>query len=268
MMEKDLNERQPDKLIQDWTEGLLDSDTDRRIADSLLDFVDTNYTENDVEDLLDFHIHRLAVEEAMSKRRKWKTLLYSVAAASVVIFIVAAIFLTTHEYGLKTDKTALAAENQLKDKTAAVDCESPVTIADSSKTIVAKAVIKGKSEIMSFPKRKRNHAGKETTQHEATTKPNLTETIAEINAGLASMVDNAKECMDMSTVSLRHVNLFSGSNESIGFDLIPDEYSSIQHSGQMQELNIIETNLINTLYEIRNLNIDLNFETEYIKTEI
>ena len=263
MMEKDLNKQQRDKLIRDWTDDLLDTDMDDRITDCLMDFVENDDTDVNVADLIDSHIHQLAMEESITKRRKWKIIVSSAAAASVVLLIVAAILLTAHPYGSQTDKKIIAVENIDEGNPTAIKGGSPLKITGSAKMLMAKAVIKGKSEIETYPSLQRERQVKEARQKEAATEPDLSETIAEINAGLVSMADNAKECLNMTNVSLLPENLFSDSNDSNG-----DEHPSPQYIGQMQELNIIETNLINTLYEIRNLNIDLNFESDNKKTEI
>ena len=268
MMEKDFTEQQLDRLIQDWTDELLPQDVDTQITESLMNFVDNDDIEIDVKDLLDFHIHQLAMEEKMTKRRKWKFFVSSVAAASIVILIVTAIFISKHKFDSHSDMEALIVENNADYDPIVINKEIPMIIPDSSNMILAKATIKKETEIASNSKRKRAPVRKALKQKEDITEQKLIEAIAEINAGLDNMVDNAKECMRMTDVSLLPENLFSDINESDSFESISDEYSSSRHSGQMKKLNIIETNLINALYEIRNLNIELNFEKENIKTEI
>ncbi|MDE5795439.1 MAG: hypothetical protein K2I08_12050 [Muribaculaceae bacterium] len=268
MMEKDLNKQELDKLIQDWTDELLTPEIDNQIADSLMDFVENDDTEIDVDDLMDIHIHQLAIEEKMSKRRKWKIFVASVAAASVAVIIVASMFLTTLENGSHTNLQPRMAENKAKEMPIEATRKLPMTIADSSSMILSKAAVKCRSEVGSKPTKKREHAEKVNKPKESATELNLIEAIAGINAGLDNMVENTKVSMNMTNVALLPVILFSDNNESDNIEIIPTEYSSSQNSEQMQRLNIIETNLINTLYEIRNLNIDLNFETENIKTEI
>lgn len=268
MMGKDLNKQELDKLIRDWTDGLLDSDIDNQIADSLMNFVKNDDTEIDGTDLIDFHIHQLATEENLTKRRRWRIFVSSVAAASVVILITASIFLTTREPGLHADREILVAERQTEDTPVVINRESPMTIADSSNMILAKATVNEMSEVAANTDRKRTHRGKAKNQTEATTELSLIEAITEINAGLGNMVENTKVCMNMTDASLLPAGLFSDDNESYDIELASDEYTSLQYNGQIQKVNVIENNLINTLYEIRNLNIDLNFETDYKKTEI
>lgn len=268
MMEKDLNKTQLDKLIQDWTEELLTPDTDDQITDSLLNYVDNDDTEIDVNDLLDLHIHQLAMEESMTRRRKWRIFVSSVAAASVVMLIVASIFISTRQHDPHTDKKTLAIENKAEAKPIALNLGQSVVITDSSNMQLANAIIKSKPKAPYNSNHKTNHAEKAMKQKEETPELILTETLAEINTGLANMIDNTKECLSVTNVSLLPVNLFSDNNESNSLELNTDEYSSTQSSGQMQDINIIKTNLINALYEIRNLNIDLNFKTDNKKTEI
>ena len=260
-MEKDLNNIEPDKLIREWTDGLLAPDIDNRIADSLMDFVENDDTEIDVSDLLDLHIHQLATEENLTKRRRWEFLISSVAAASVVILIIAAIFITTRESGSRTDRKILVAEKQVEDNPIVINSGLPVNIADSSNIILAKATIKSTSEAVTNTNRERYHTGKTEDPKEAKTELNLIEAIAEINEGLGNMVENTKVSMNMTNFSLVPVTLFSDDNEYQSLELASDEYTSPQYNGQMQKLSVIESNLINALYEIRNLNIDLNFET-------
>ncbi|MDE6632333.1 MAG: hypothetical protein K2K23_04980, partial [Muribaculaceae bacterium] len=269
MMEKDLNKQELDQLIHDWTDELLAPDIDKHITGSLMKFVENDDTEIDAEKLIDLHIHQLAMEENIAKRRKWKILVNSAAAAAaVVIFIVAAIFFTTHEHGIRSNTNLLVAENQDENITIRDKSELPVTSVDSCKMILAKTEIKGKSEVESKPTNKRKLAEKANKQKESTSELNLIEAIAEINAGLDNMVEITMESMNIANVSLLPVNLFSNSNESNNIEFTSNEYSSSQDSEQMQKLNIIENNLINALYEIRNLNIDLNFETDNKTTEI
>ncbi len=267
-MEKDLNKQELDKLIEDWTDELLPKDIDNQIADSLMDFVENDDNDIDVNDLIDFHIHQLAIEENVTKRRRWKIIISSVAAASVVIFTIAAIFLKNYDNASHTNKQTLVAENQAKEMPIEVTRKLPQTIADSSSMILAKAAVNCRSEVGSKPTKKRNHGEKTNKQNESTTELNLIEVIVEINAGLDNMVENTMESMNMTNVSLLPVNLFSNDNESNNIEFISNEYSSSQNSEQLQKLNIIETNLINTLYEIRNLNLELNFETDNKTTEI
>ena len=268
MMEKDLNKQQRDKLIRDWTDGLLAPDIDEQITDCLMDFVENDDSEIDVTDLIDSHIHQLAMEERMTKRRKWKIIVSSAAAVSVVLLIVAAILMTAYENDSQTDKKTITVENQAEEKTTVIKGGLPLTITDSTKKLVAKAEIKGKSEVETYPSNQREPQVKENIQKEETTDADLSETIAEINAGLINMVDNTKECLNMANVSLLPASLFSDEKDYYGSELASDEYSLPQYGGQTQRLNVIETNLINALYEIRNLNIDLNFESDNKKTEI
>ena len=268
MMEKDLNEQQLDRLIRDWTDELIAQDIDDQITDSILNFVDNDDTEMDVKDLIDFHIHQLAIKESLTKRRKWKILLTSVAAALIAILIVAAIFQTTHEHGTHYLKETLVASNTVDDNAIVINSGEAAILADSTNKMSSEAVIKEKPLIASDSNRKRNHSRKALKQTETVAELVLTEAIVEINSGLVSMVDNAKESMKMTNVSFLPEVYYSDDNESTGLDQISEGYSSQPHSGQMQRLNVIETNLINALYEIRNLNIDLNFETDNKKTEI
>lgn len=232
-MEKDYKEKELDQLIRDWTDELLPQDIDNQITDSLIDFVDNDDMEFDVQELLDSHINQLAIEESMAKHRKWKNFIPYVAAASVLILIGVNVFLTTRQHDSLTEKV-LVLENQVKNKLIATNGELPVIVSDSSNIIIPKAAIEEKSKIASNSTPKRNLRGKASHQKEASTELRLVETFAEINAGLINMDENALECI-------------STTNE---------------------HLNVIENNLIEVLYEIRSLNIDLNFETEYKTTEI
>lgn len=268
MMEKEMNKQQLDKLIKDWTDELLASDIDDKITDNLIDFIEDEDTETDVNDLIDFHIHQLAIEESMTRRLKWRVLVSSVAAASVVMLIGTAIFISTLQHDPHTDKKTLAVENKAEAKPIALNIGQSVVIADSSNMQLANAIIKSKPKAPYNSNHKANHAEKAMKQKEETPELILTETLAEINTGLANMIDNTKECLRGTNVSLLPENLFSDINEYESSESISDEYSSTPHSEQMQKLNIIENNLINALYEIRSLNVDLNFNTDNITTEI
>lgn len=266
-MEKDFNEKELDKLIRDWTDELLDADIDNQIADSLMYFVESENSEVDVSELIDDHIHQLAIEEQLTKRRKWK-IFFSVAAASVGILIFVSLFLSIHDNGSGADQETLVAETQVEDKTEVLNVGKTVGVTDSCKMMMAEATAIEKSKVASSRTRKKNHTEKTIKQKETDTEQSLIETFAEINTGLANLVENANECLNMANVSLLPENLFSDAKQTNSIELRSDEYSSTQYKGQMQKPNVIETNLINALYEIRNLNIDLNFETENKKNEI
>ncbi|MDE6696213.1 MAG: hypothetical protein K2K25_04985 [Muribaculaceae bacterium] len=268
MMEKDLNKQEFDKLIQNWTDDLLAPDIDNQITESLIAFVENDDTEIDVNNLLEYHIHQLALEENMKKRRRWKIFFFSVAAASVAIFIGVSIFLNMHKFDSHTDKRTLTVENQTEDFPVSINSKLSVNIIDSANMKLAKATINDKSEEKSNSKPKRIHAGKIMEPKEVSPEEKLLETIVDINVGLGNMIENANECLSMANVSLLPVNLFSDINESDNYELISKEYSSQQYTERVQKINIIESNLINALYEIRNLNVELNFETENKKTEI
>ena len=268
MMEKDLNEQEFDKLIQNWTDDLLAPDIDNQITDSLMAFVENDDTEIDVNNLLEYHIHQLALEENMKKRRRWRISISSVAAASVAIFIGISIFLNMYKFDSHTDKQTFTVENQTEHIPVAINSKLPANIIDSANMILAKATINDNSEGGSNSKPKRIHAGKIKQPKEVSPEEKLIETIVDINVGLGNMIENANECLSMANVSLLPVNLCSDINESDNYELISKEYSLQQHTEQVQKINIIESNLINTLYEIRNLNIELNFETDNKQTEI
>ncbi|MDE6636895.1 MAG: hypothetical protein K2K32_01515 [Muribaculaceae bacterium] len=268
MMEKDFNEHEFDKLIQNWTDDLLTPDMDNQITESLMDFVENDDTEIDVNNLLEYHIHQLALEENMKKRRRWKIFFSSVAAASVAIFIGVSIFLNMHKSDSHTNKQTLIVKNQTEDIPEAINSKLPVNFIDSANMILAKATINDKSEGKSNSNQKRNLAGKAIKIKEPSPEAKLIETFDEINFGLENMIDNAKECLDMTNMSLLPMSLFSDINDSENFELISEEYSLPQHTEQVQKLNIIESNLIKTIYEIRNLNVELNFETDNKQTEI
>lgn len=253
-MEKDLNERQLDRLVRDWSDDLLGPDIDKQISDSIMDFVENDDTEIDVDELIDSHIHHLAMEESMSRRHKWKIFISSVAAVSAVIFIVASIYLAENDNCARSQKETFTAENQVKEKSGISNSAKPVGIAVSC------------NQTPTQPNRKKYQAEKAKETKTDSTEQNLIETIAEINAGLADMVDNANEGLNMINVSLLPENLFSDTGHFDGYERIRDEYSPRQHTEKMQNLNIIEANFINVLYEIRNLDIDLNFDNK--KTEI
>ncbi len=234
MMEKDFNDKELDQLIRDWADELLPQDIDNQITDSLISFVDEDEEGPDVNELLESHIHQLATEESMAKHRKWRSVIPYVAAASVVIFIIAAVFLISRDHTSPTENI-FAVENQDEDKPDAIDNGLPIIKADSSQMITTpKATIKEEPKMASNSMPKRNHRGKAIQPKEASTELRLVETFAEINAGLGNMDENALECISMTN----------------------------------EHLNVIENNLINALYEIRSINIDLNFETEYKTTEI
>ncbi len=261
MMEKHLNEQELDKLIQDWADELLAPDIDNQIADSLMNFVEDEDTEIDVIGLIDNHIHHLAMEEDIAKRRKWK-IFFSIAAASVVLFILASVYLTNYDYGTHPDKKMLTAKNQVEVSSKILNSGKLESIADSCNMILAKVENIEKPQIASNTNHKKYHSRKAKEQIETSTEQSLIETIAEINAGLANMVVNTKESLNLANAALLTVDLFSNGNEYDNYELISDEYYSPQHSEPMQDVNIIETNLINALYEIRNLNIDLNFDNK------
>lgn len=259
MMEKELNKQQMDELIRDWTEELLPPEMDEHIADNLLDFVDNDDTELDVKDLLDFHIHQLAMEERVTLRSNWKILVASVAAASVAVLVIATTFIITQENDQHTDKVTIADPNSrvshlsraqgnigaepyfFSDSTEnrQIGAEEKIPPATHANTkMIAKTALNSG--------RKRIREERTMKQNEETPELVLAETLAEIKAGFISMTDNTKESLNMTNESLLPVNLTS-------------DY--LEH-------NIIETNLINALYEIRNLNIELNFETDNKTTEI
>ena len=81
-MEKDLNKQELNQLIHDWTDELLAPDIDKHITESLMKFVENDDIEIDAEELIDFHIHQLAMEENIAKQRKWKIPVASAAAGA------------------------------------------------------------------------------------------------------------------------------------------------------------------------------------------
>lgn len=182
-------------------------------------------SEIDANDLIDYHIHQLAIEERLAKHRKWKSFLSYVAAASVVILFGVTVFMAIREH-TSTPETILALENQVEYQPTAINKGLQVTMADSSKMTITKAEIEAQPKLASISNPKRKHIGKGRGQQKASTELRLIETITEINAGLINMDDNALECISMTN----------------------------------ERLNVIENNLIDALNEIRCLNIDLNFE--------
>ncbi len=72
----------------------------------------------------------------------------------------------------------------------------------------------------------------------------------------------------MAKVDLLPISIFAEGNESKDFELTFDEFASSESLGEMQEVKIFETNLINTFNEFRKININLKFETDNKKTEI
>lgn len=238
MMEKDYKKLQSDELIRDWTEGQLPSDIDNQVADRLLDFIENDDMEIDVKELLNLHINDLAAEEGIRKRNNWKIFVASVAAASVVLLFSAAIFIMTREQTPQPESATLSVENKTDDNPIAIKSVVLPAIADSTKTEQAESGIKEKPKVASNSNHKRHDAQKASRVTEKTPEYILTETLAELNAGMIEMVDNTMECLSMT------------------------------NSREMQDLNVIEVNLINALYEIRSLNIDLNFNTENKTTDI
>lgn len=230
MMEKNLNEQQLDRLIRDWTDDRLDEHLDKEITDCLTEFAEDDLeidADNvDIENLIDMHIHHLAMEEHAERLRKWKVIASCAAAVTIAIMTVAALFFTTNEYGHKTNEKILVVESQVEDLPIV---DSPgsrhaATEADSSKTESSKAVIKPIPEASPTT----THTGHRIlTAKLPDTPPEhiLSETFAEINNGIVGFTDDVQESLDMQTLS------------------------------------IIESNLIETLQEIKSLNITLNFET-------
>ncbi len=230
-MEKDYTDKELERLIGDWADELLPQDIDDQIADSLMDFVENDDTEIEENELLDFHIHQLAMEETIAKSRKWKRVISFVAAASVVILFGAIIFVATREYTAPTEKI-LAIENQVEPHPLAIDNELPSAKVDSSLITTPKAMVKDNPKVASNSAPKSIHRVRTAVSKEAEPELSLIETFTEINTGVENLVDNAKECISMTN----------------------------------ENLNMMEANLINALYEIRSANIELNFDN--IKTEI
>lgn len=230
-MEKDFNEQKLDQLIRDWTDELLPKDLDDQITDSLLDFIETDEAEIDVTEFLDSHIHQLAMEEKMAKRHKWRRVFSAVAAAAVVLLVGTIIFLSTHEHSSPTEKI-LAIEKRVAPQPVANENELPIAKADSSLLTTPNAVTKENPKVASNSTPKRIHTERTTPPKEAEQELSLIETFAEINTGVENLVDNARECLTMTN----------------------------------ENLNVMETNLLNALFEIRSANIELNFDN--IKTEI
>lgn len=260
-MEKEMNQQQLNELIQDWTEDKLPAAEENEITDRILDFVENDDEEIDVEEFLDLHIHQLAEEEGRGGRSKWKIFVASVAAASVVLLAIATTFILTQENGQNTDTEILALERSAEGTSTAIDLGLPTTMAEAADGRIdhsskGQELRRSKKRIChddSTIAKTRKNGSTPKHREEKTMKLNkempeliLAETLAEIKAGLVSMADNTMESLNMTNECLVPVNMAS------------DEY----------EPNIIETNLINAIYEIRTLNIKLNFETDNKTTEI
>ncbi len=227
MMEKDFNEQELDQLIRDWTDELLPQELDDQITDSLLDFIETDEDEFDVTELLDSHIHQLAMEEKMAMRHKWRRVFSAVAAAAVVLIVGTLIFISTHEHSSPSEKI-LAIENQVVHHPVAIENDVPIAKADSSLLTTPNAMTKDKPKVASNSSSKRIHTARTTPPKEAEQELSLIETFAEINTGVENLVDNTRKCITMTN----------------------------------ENLNVMEMNLINALYEIRSANIELNFDNK------
>ncbi len=227
MMEKDYTDKELERLIGDWADELLPQDIDDQIADSLMDFVENDDTEIEENELLDFHIHQLAMEETIAKSRKWKRVISFVAAASVVILFGAIIFVATREPSSPTEKI-LAIENQPEPHPVVIDNELPIAKRDSAILTTPKAMMKENPKVASTSSPKRIHRARATSPKETEPEISLIATFTEINSGVENLVDNTRECITMTN----------------------------------ENLNVMETNLINALYEIRSANIELNFDNK------
>lgn len=250
MMDKDFDNKEFDKLLKDWEENRLSASDNEQLSDKLIDFVDEDI---DIEEMLDAHIHNLAIDEKNIKSRRKRIGVIS-AAATVALLISAVIFfmkentstIETHE----TEKTLMTNQTVI---------EKPI-IEPAERTDNATAVAKeGKRNIDTHIKRANKlptklvaeTSNKEEFHIQATPKEmEIAKTLSEIDLSFENLFGNTFEDLSLNETGIIPTSLF--------FDDAPDYIDD-----DLYGVRTFEINLINTFNEMKSYNINLNFETNY-----
>lgn len=257
MTDKDL-----DKLLADWTEGLLPHDEDTEVTEKLISFIEDD---TDIEGMMDAHIHGLAQNDIIYKSRL-KRLSWISAAASVCLIVIASIMLlrdnsvpTNSQTELLTqtdiETEAVIAHSEPDDDARAVNIdnieiksdEAPTAKANdnfgnepkqptSPKPVVPKA---RQSEEQALKEAIRDMIA-ETSRHEK----ELANTLAEIDINFSDILDDALADMANDTELMSCDNLM--------------KFNTLDNDSPRR--NVFVANLIDAFSSMKHLDVDINFQ--------
>ena len=262
-MEKDSDYSDLDKMLRDWTDNLLSPEADRDLTDRMIGFMeedsdmehtvtDTEEAGSDIEEILEAHIHSLALEERAAKMRRIKVAAIS-SAASLALLVSAAAFLlrgnisatdpTGPEMPSMAERTETTQPAPTPEKATA---EMPKTETIATATTAKKPLRRSKPM---KPAEDSDRNGNEEYLAEATqAEKEIASAIAGIDFSLSNLFGKTFEDISLAEAEILPGNIFSD-----------DETFSPGDAGKA--VNTLESNLITTLHEMKRLNINLNFET-------
>lgn len=255
-MEKNWTDKELDTLLRNWSEDTLPPEEDSEVTERLLSFLDedTENDDNDIEEMLSEQIHRLAEDESHGKRRKLIITLTSIAA-SLTLLIAGSISIFNDNTSSSDNRNVIASLHDttiiepVRIITDTIQKISPKKLQDD-KTLVAEANIR-KSK---------------PTKHEeilpdvSTDEDELARTISEINVSFGNFMESAITDINETGMRVLPENLTLTDNLD-GNEYQQNNIHALITDG-VSRVSVIESNLMDALYEIKNLNINLNFETE------
>lgn len=250
MMDKDFDNKELEKLLKDWEENRLSAADDEQLSDKLIDFIDEDIN---IEEMLDIHIHNLAIEEKEVKSRRKRIGVIS-AVATVALLISAVIFFmresTSPIETSGTEKTLMAYQTETEEpinEPAELTEDSPALVKEGNKNIDShiKRANKPTAELVA------ETSTKEEYPVQATPKElEIAKTLSEIDLSFENLFGNTFEDLSLNETDIIPTSLFF------------DDASYYQDDG-LYGGSTFEMNLINTFNEMKSYNINLNFETNY-----
>lgn len=250
MMEKNFKNSDIDDLLKDWEENRLSAVDDDELSDSLLDFIDED---TDIEELLDAHIHSLAVEEKKVKTRRKRIGMISAAATLALLISAVAFFMRESTSTIETpetEKTLMAYQTATEEP-----INEPAKHTDNAPAIVKEGNRNIESHIKRGNKMSTELVAETSTNEEypvqvTSREMEIAQTLSEIDISFENLFGNAFADLSLREAEIIPANLFF-EDDSYHLDDVPN-------GG-----NTFEINLINTFNEMKSYNINLNFETNY-----
>ncbi|MDO4335018.1 MAG: hypothetical protein Q4C37_04205 [Bacteroidales bacterium] len=256
MMEKDSDYSDLDNMLKDWTDNLLSAEEDRDLTDRLIGFAeedtDIGQTDTGIEEILEAHIHRLALEERAARNRRIKVAVIS-SAASLALLVSAAAFLLRENISVTEtsvpDTSLMAVRTETAQPAPAPEIATAETPEAESIAKASAAKKPQRSTTLAMPAKDSGSNGNDEYLAEATpAEKEIAAAIAGIDFSLSNLFGTTFEDISLAEAEIIPKKIFS-ENESV----------STGEAGKAA--NTLETNLITTLHEMKRLNINLNFET-------
>lgn len=256
MMEKNWTDKELDTLLRNWSEETLPPEEDSEVTERLLSFLDEDIENDDnyIEEMLSEQVHRLAEDERHGKRRKLIITLTSVAA-SLTLLIAGSISIFNENTSSSDNRNMIAS---LHDTTI---IEPVRIITDTIQKISLKKQQDDKALVA-----KANIRKSKPTKHEeilpdvSTDEDELVRTISEINVSFGNFMESAITDINETGMRVLPENLTLTDNLD-SYEYQQNNIHTLITDG-VSRVSVIESNLMDALYEIKNLNINLNFETE------